>query len=61
MFYWGEWGFMPDGENANRTLAEEGAIEHSIGMGETPVCLWNEHDEVLAVVIEGEIFDKRTS
>lgn len=58
-FYFGEIGFQAEGDFITLSAAEDAAVEHSIAMGDSAIAVWNESDEVLSVVVEGQIFDKR--
>lgn len=60
MFYYGEIGFQYEGQHENLEEVEKQAIEHSIAMGENPIAVFNHDEEVISIIIEGEIFDKRT-
>lgn len=60
-FYVGELGYEHDAEFTDMSAAETAAIEHSMAAGLTAISIWNEQDEVISVVVEGEIFDKRES
>jgi hypothetical protein len=60
-YFVGELGYEHDAEFIDKNAAENAAIEHSIATGLTAISIWNEHDEVISIVVEGEIFDKRKS
>jgi hypothetical protein len=40
--------------------AEKAAVDHSIASGIEEISIWDQSDEVVSVVIEGVIFDKRS-
>jgi len=58
-FWYGELGYNGEEEFNSLDEAIDAAVEHSIGTGLTPICVWDKSDDVLAVVVAGEIFDKR--
>ena len=58
-FHYGDIGFEADGEFAIQTDEERAAVEHSVVMADSAIAVWDDHDDVLSVVIEGKIFDKR--
>lgn len=59
MYFIGELGFEADGEYATLALAEDAAIEASLGNGDVTISIWDEDDEVVSVAIDGSIFGKR--
>lgn len=58
-FYFGEIGFEAEGEFLCQSDAERAAVDHSVAMANSAIAVWDEHDDVLSVVIEGQVFDKR--
>tara|TARA_Y100001936_G_scaffold248197_1_gene295547 strand:+ start:1921 stop:2106 length:186 start_codon:yes stop_codon:yes gene_type:complete len=58
-FYFGEIGYEAEGEFSSQSDAERAAVDHSVVMADSAIAVWADHDDVLSVVIEGQIFDKR--
>jgi len=59
-FGYGELGYNSEGDFEAVDQAIEAAVNLSNEKGLTAICVWDEYDVVHAVVIDGEIFDKRT-
>lgn len=59
LYYFGELGYEADGEFSSQKQAEEAALKSSLEKGTVAISIWDEFDEVIAVAIDGEIFDKR--
>lgn len=60
-FFYGEIGYQAEEQNSDISAIEAKAIEHSIAQGCTAINIWNDDDEVISVVIEGQVFDKRNT
>lgn len=58
-FFIGELGYDHQGEFTELKIAEAAAVELSIDSGTTAISIWDEYEEVVSVVVDGEIFDKR--
>ena len=59
-YYYGELGYQPEGEFEVLADAEKAAVDHSIASGIAAITIWDQSDDVVSVVIEGVIFDKRS-
>lgn len=58
-FFVGELGYEHDAAYGELAVAENHAVELSIASGTDAIVIADGNDEVLSVVVEGEIFDKR--
>lgn len=58
-FFIGEWGYEHELSCPDLLTAEKAAMEHSVKEGPSAIAIWNHDDELLALVVEGKIFDKR--
>tara|TARA_Y100000310_G_C20622076_1_gene783924 strand:+ start:1154 stop:1348 length:195 start_codon:yes stop_codon:yes gene_type:complete len=59
MFHYGEFGFQHEGVGDTFDEVEKEAIEHSVALGLNPVGIWDADENMVAVVIEGEVFERK--
>jgi hypothetical protein len=58
MYTFGEIGYEPEGEFSSLQHTLDAAVSHSVDMGSNPVGVSDDSDQLLYVVIEGEVFKK---
>lgn len=59
IYYVGEFGYEADMECSSKDIAEKAALSKSDEDHTRAIAIWNEFDEVVAVVIDGSVFEKK--
>jgi hypothetical protein len=59
MYLYGEIGYEPEGEFNSLRDALDAAICHSVDMGVNPIGVWDKDENLMLVVIEGDVFERQ--
>jgi hypothetical protein len=60
MYSYGEIGYEPEAQFGSLQDTLDAAVSHSVDMGSNPIGVSDDSDQLLYVVIEGEVFKKTT-
>lgn len=60
MYSYGEIGYEPEDDDFDSLRdALDAAICHSCNMGTNPIGVWDKHENLILVVIEGDVFERQ--